>query len=201
MEKYKLIKGETEEDIWKQVQDDLETITYPFLYGASIQKEDSTVFINIEVDLGGGFESGFQSTSLSAAVPIQFTTFSSRIDADKNFRFALHDEDFIDRLGKAFGMEDVETGYEEFDKKLIVKTNDVETVRKVFSDEDTRKLFESLHGFNLHIAYYDDEDKHTSLELTIDREITNASELRRIYNAFCMVLKELRTATFKDQGL
>lgn len=145
--------------------------------------------MNIEVDLGRGFESGFQATSFIAPVPIQFTTFSSRINETKNFRFALHDEDFIDKVGKFFGMEDVKIGYPEFDKKIIVKTNDVEKTKAIFSDEEARKLFESLGGFNLHIAYYENEnDKHASLELSIDREIVNVDELHRIYNAFVKVL-------------
>lgn len=184
MQTHKIIRGDTEEVIWSQVASDLDNISYPFLYAVNIQEGDKSVFLNIEVDMGGGFESGFQSTSLTAPIPIRFSTLSSRIQEHKDFRFALHDEDFIDKLGKFFGMEDVETGYEEFDKKLIVKTNDVAKVKEVFKNEQTRKLFETVAGFNLHIAHYDQEDKHSSLELTINRDITNVEELRKVYDAF-----------------
>ncbi len=101
----------------------------------------------------------------------------------------MHDEDFIDKLGKFFGMEDIETGYAEFDKKIVVKTNDPEKVKTVFADEQTRKVFQTLSGFDLHVAYYDHEDRHSSLELTIDRDITNVEELHRIYDAFKNVLE------------
>lgn len=188
MEKQKIIKGNSDAEIWNQVRADLGDISYPFMYSADIQHNDKSVFLNIEIDLGGGFESGFQSTSLTAPVPIQFTTLSSRINEHKGFRFALHDEDFIDKVGKFFGMEDVKTGYLEFDKKLVVKTNDIERVKEVFADEQTRKVFQTLPGFNLHIAYYDHEDRHSSLELTIDRDITNVEELHKIYDAFINVL-------------
>lgn len=184
MQTHKIIRGDTEEVIWSQVASDLDNISYPFLYAVNIQEGDKSVFLNIEVDMGGGFESGFQSTSLTAPIPIRFSTLSSRIQEHKDFRFALHDEDFIDKLGKFFGMEDVETGYEEFDKKLIVKTNNVAKVKEVFKNEQTRKLFETVAGFNLHIAHYDQEDKHSSLELTINRDITNVEELRKVYDAF-----------------
>ena len=184
METHKIIRGDTEQAIWDEVASDLGNISYPFLYAVNIQEADKSVFLNIEVDMGGGFESGFQSTSLTAPIPIRFSTLSSRISEHKDFRFALHDEDFIDKLGKFFGMEDVETGYEEFDKKLVVKTNDVARVKAVFRNEQTRKVFETIAGFNLHIAFYDQEDKYSSLELTINRDITNVEELRKIYNAF-----------------
>jgi hypothetical protein len=189
MENYKIIKGNNDEEIWDQVEKDLDNITYPFIYWANIQLKEQSVFLNIETDLGGGFESGFQSTTLTAPVPVQFTTLSSRINESKDFRFALHDEDFIDKLGKFFGMEDVKIGYPEFDKKMVVKTNDAEKTKAVFADAETRKVFQSLGGFNLNIAYYDDqEDKHSALELSIDREITNVEELHKIYNAFVHVL-------------
>ncbi|MEO8771703.1 MAG: hypothetical protein ABI402_16525 [Ferruginibacter sp.] len=188
MEKQKLIKGNNDAEIWEQVRADMDDISYPFMYKADIQHNDKSVFLNIETDLGGGFESGFQSTGLTAPIPIRFTTLSSRINEHKDFRFALHDEDFIDKVGKFFGMEDVKTGYLEFDKKLVVKTNDIQRIKEIFADEQTRKLFQSLPGFNLHIAYYDHEDKHSSLELTIDRDITNVDELHKIYDAFVNVM-------------
>lgn len=194
MEKYKVIRGDEEQQIWDQVKQDLDNINYPFVYGANIQHQEKTVFLSIEVDLGGGFESGFQTTSLTAPVPVQFTALSSRLDTDKEFRFVLHDEDFIDKVGKFFGMEDVHTGYEEFDKKLIVKTNDIERVKKIFADPETRKLFISLGSFNLHIAHYEQDEPHSALELTIDRDITNVEDLKHVYNAFLKVLESFEVS-------
>ena len=188
MEKYKIIQG-IGEDIWNEVKADLDSISYPFVYNINIRENERSVFLNIEVDLGGGFESGFQSTSLTAPVPIQFTTLASRLTENRNFRFAVHDEDFIDKVGKFFGMEDIKTGYPEFDKKLVVKTNDPEKVKELFANKETRDLFQSLGGFNLHIANYDHDDRHSSLELTIDRAVTDAAQLHKIYIAFVRVLE------------
>jgi hypothetical protein len=197
MEKQRLIRAETEEELWIQVKADLESITYPLIYAVNILADNKSVFLNIETDPGGGFESGFQSTSLTAPVP--FTVLSSTIPGAKNFRFALHDENFIDKVGKFFGMQDVETGYPEFDKKLVVKTNDVEMVKAIFFDEPARKVFELLVSFNLHLAYYD-EAKEASLELTIDRDITDVNELHEIYNAFVHVLDEFERNNENDQN-
>ena len=188
MEKHKIITGETEDEIWKQISADLADISYPLMYNANIRYNDKTVFLNIENDPGGGFESGFQSTIFTAAIPVHLTFFSSQLDEQKGFRLALHDENFIDKLGKFFGIEDVQTGFEEFDKKLIIKTNDVEKVRILFADEKVREVFQMLGSFNLHVAHYDHVDRHSALELTIDRDILNIEELRKIYIAFVSVL-------------
>jgi hypothetical protein len=200
MEKHKLIRAENEQDLWGQLKADLDNITFPFIYSVNIQADKKSVFLNIETDPGGGFESGFQTTSLTAPLPISFTTFSSALTGAKNFRFALHDESFIDKVGKFFGMEDVKTGYPEFDKKLVVKTNDVKMVKAIFFDEPTRKLFESLVGFNLHLAYYEDDNKQASLELTIDRDVTDVQELHEIYNAFVHVLDGFEQNNENDQN-
>ena len=192
MTKYKIIKADEDSGIWEQIRKDLESMEFPFSYSVNVQDNGKTVFLNIEVDPGGGFESGFQTTSLTAPIPLQFTTLSSRLQStNQELRFALHNEDFIDKLGKFFGMEDVITGYKEFDNKLIVKTNDPEKVKKAFADEATRRVFETLGEFNLHIVYYEQPDKHASLELSIDREITNTEELKKVYDAFVNVIDAL----------
>ena len=192
MNQHKIIKAGEDGGIWEQISKDLRAMEFPFSYSASIQENDRTVFLNIEVDPGGGFESGFQTTSLTTPIPLQFTTLSSRLQSNNpELRFVLHNEDFIDKLGKFFGMEDVITGYEEFDNKLIVKTNDTVRIQAAFSDEATRSVFKTLGEFNLHIAYYDQPEKHASLELNIDREITNTEELKKVYDAFVRVVDAL----------
>ncbi len=192
MNKYKIIKAGEEGGIWDQIKKDLDTMEFPFSYSANVQDNDRTLFLNIEVDPGGGFESGFQTTSLTTPIPLQFTTLSARLQSNnKELRFVLHNEDFIDKLGKFFGIEDVITGFEEFDNKLIVKTNDAERIKAVFADEATRRVFETLGEFNLHIVYYEQPDKHAALELNIDREITNTEELHKVYDAFLNVINAL----------
>lgn len=189
MEKYKLVKAENG-DIWQQVAADLENIHFPFTYGANIQHNEFSVMLNIESDAVGGYEPAIPVTGFTTPISIQFTSLSARINESRDFRFAIHDQGFIDKLGKFFGMEDVLLGYPEFDKKLIVKTNDPERCKNVFAGQEIRNVFQSLSGFNLHIAFYE-EGNYAALELNIESAITDIAELKQIYTAFVQVMEAL----------
>jgi hypothetical protein len=192
MDTPKTVTAADDNAIWQQVSQDLEATSIPFQYAVNIRRNTQTIALMIEVDPGGGFEGSFETTTFTAPVAIQFTTLRSEIAEDeKHFRFALHDEGFIDKLGKFFGMEDIETGYPEFDKKIIVKANDKEKLKAIFSNATARKVFQSLESFRLEIVHYEKEAKNSSLELMIDRGITDPAALRKIYDGFVSVLDAL----------
>ncbi|RYG00518.1 MAG: hypothetical protein EOO07_35360, partial [Chitinophagaceae bacterium] len=96
METQKTVSGTTEEDIWKMIAVDLTPDV--FNYDVQINLNDHPVDLLIDIDLGGGFEGGYTLTQFKAAVLVA-----------SDFKFAVHDENFIDNIGKFFGMEDVET--------------------------------------------------------------------------------------------
>ena len=96
----------------------------------------------IDIDPGGGFETGSAVTFLMAPVALA-----------QDFRLTLHHQGLIDTAGKFFGMEDVVIGYPEFDEALIVKTNDRERTRRIFSDASVRGVFRSLRAFALHLEH------------------------------------------------
>src|ERR1035437_2133762 len=84
-------------------------------YNPQILHNGRTILLSIDIDPGGGFESGFESTTLNC-----------RLEHDPGFTFAIHHETFIDEVGKFFGMQDIATGYMEFDKKVVVKSDNAE---------------------------------------------------------------------------
>ena len=88
-------------------------------------------------------------------------------------------------------MEDIETGYPEFDKKVIVKTNDAAKIKSLFSEKDTRLPFENLTDFTFHITQHhidETETKADFLELNIEEAITDIPTLKQIYTAFSTIL-------------
>ncbi|MCW3109070.1 MAG: hypothetical protein JWQ09_3576, partial [Segetibacter sp.] len=136
-------------------------------------------------DLGGGFESGYETTTLTA--PLHALT---------DFRFAIHEEHFTDEIGKFFGMQDVVIGYEEFDKRLIIKTNDQAKAREIFADASVRTVFQSLENFTFGITTHHSTDSTTKdpfLELIIETGITDVNKLRTIYKAYFSVLTAVDT--------
>ncbi|MDQ6812157.1 MAG: hypothetical protein M3040_00225 [Bacteroidota bacterium] len=175
-----VIKGGTEEEIWQQIEEQFIQNPAPLEYTAVIEQEGHRIILNIDIDLGGGFESGYETTSITA--PLQSPT---------DFRFAIHEEHFTDEIGKFFGMQDVIIGYEKFDKKLVVKTNDELKVRGLFSDESVRAVFQVLENFSLGITTHhtsDSTQKDPYLECNIETGITDVNKLHLIYKAFYTVL-------------
>ncbi|MCW3080205.1 hypothetical protein [Segetibacter sp.] len=183
MDNPNFIKGTTEEEIWKQVSQQFIQNPDPLEYAVVIAHDNHQIILNIDIDLGGGFESGYEATS-----------FTAPLHAATDFRFAIHPENFTDEIGKFFGMQDVVVGYDDFDKKVIIKTNDKQKVSELFSDESVRAVIQKLENFTFSIATHnatDSTDKTTFLELVIERGITDLDELRAIYSAYYSVLTKL----------
>ena len=179
MSETKHITGSTTDDLWRQVSADLSGKEV-YEYSVLLVQGAGKVELVIDIDLGGGFESGSATTSFRAPVaPVH------------DFRFALHHKGLIDSAGRLFGMEDVVIGYPEFDDALIIKTNDRERTRRIFSDANVRKIFQSLRSFTLHLARHHiagQTEKQPFLELSIEEGITDPAMLRNLYEVFLKVL-------------
>ncbi|OCX53539.1 hypothetical protein BEL04_04365 [Mucilaginibacter sp. PPCGB 2223] len=183
MEKQKVFAGKTEAEVWKQIEADLNSDQDIYDYSAIIEQDGKKVDLIIEIDLGGGFEGGYENTAFSAVI------------ADpKGFKFAVHRDGFIDDIGKFLGMQDVEVGYTDLDKHLVIKTNDETKVKALFSHKHVREVFDKLEdfdfGIHLHSVEHSDH-KHAFLELNIEDGITEPAELRKLYSAFYSVLETI----------
>jgi hypothetical protein len=186
----KMIAANSEETVWKRITSDLNKDNSPLEYHVLIYHDVKKVQLDIDIDPGGSFESGFESTTLSAVVP----------DLHE-FKFSIHHHDLVDMVSKLFGMQDVIIGYPEFDNKLIIKTNDAVKIKNIFSDEKTREIFHSLRRFTLHTGSRnigDTDNKEDFVELTIDRGVLDLDELRRIYKAFVTMLIAIDTVIKDD---
>ena len=180
MDTQKQITGNTEDEIWEQLTEDIASGQELLEYNTVIQHGDYQIVLNIYMDLGGGFESGFETTTLV-----------SPLKTNNDFRFALHKEDFLDEVGKFFGMQDVVMGDTAFDKNVVVKTNNEARVKEVFSDVSAREAFQILtDDFTFATTMHDGKKV---LEFSIERGITDPVELRKIYHAFYTVLKTIES--------
>lgn len=187
MEDQKVFAGQTEAEVWQNVEADLNKNEDVYDYNVIIEQDDKKVSLIIDIDLGGGFEGGYASTSFNAEVA----------DA-KGFRFGVHRDGFIDDIGKFLGMQDVEVGYAELDKHLIIKTNHEEKVKALFADSNVRAVFEQLDDFDFGIRMHSvehEDHKHAFLELNIEDGITDPAELRKLYSAFYSVLLTIDSFT------
>lgn len=62
------------------------------------------------------------------------------LSAKETFCFKIYPSNFVERFVNFFGAQDVNIGDEFFDKKFIVKTNDVKKVRLFLSNSKIREL-------------------------------------------------------------
>lgn len=183
MEDKIVIAGNSEAEVWTQIEAGLQAEQDLLLYSAAITQAGKPINLYIDIDLGGGFEGGSENTQLSA--PLNITP---------AFKFAVHDKDFLDSIGKFFGLEDVYTGYPDFDEHVIIKTNHEGKVRDLFADAALREVFTRLEDFDFDIHTHTVEgmdEEQPFLELNINRGITDAAILKPIYSAFVKVLTEL----------
>ncbi|MDP6154952.1 MAG: DUF3137 domain-containing protein [Candidatus Thermoplasmatota archaeon] len=72
-----------------------------------------------------------------------------------NFRFTIYRENVFGKIGKLFGMQDIQVGYPEFDKRYIIKGNIDYKVQMLFANPRIRELI--LFQPNIHFQIKDDD--------------------------------------------
>ena len=174
----KVIKGETPEAMWQQVRTNFEGEDL-LGYHVLLDNGNTVVELDVDIDLGGGFEGGYE-----------ITRFISRLPGTNDFKFALHKEDFLDEIGKFFGMQDIKLGYDDFDKHVVVKTNDEARTKQLFADEQLRSFVLAIEDdFTLSLST---SHMEKVLALEIEKGITDVAFLQKIYGWFVQLLNEVR---------
>jgi len=166
----------TAADAWQLIQADLEKEPDLLQYRTQVTLPGVSITLVIDIDLGGGFESGISYTSLTAV-----------LSSDPGFKFVLHDEHFLDEVGKFFGMQDIEIGYAALDKNIVIKSDHPDKVKALFADEQVRNTLESLQNFSL---YTEKDHTDTRLVLMIEEGITDPNSLQGIFMSYTTLLKE-----------
>lgn len=176
MSDVKSFKGSSLDEAWQQLQTEVTWAESPGNYRAVIHTGKHDINLEIVSSPGGNDEGwGFEQTTLSASLP-----------ANNIFHFAIVPEDFLNRIGKFFGMQDVKIGYPEFDENVLVQTNDEGKLKSLFSDGELRGIFLNLSGYSFQAKK--DDDSGGQLELLIQRAITHPADLRRLVDVFNRVL-------------
>ncbi len=172
MEIIRTFSGETEAELWEQIATDMEEQGDILEYAAEVKQQDRTIYFKIDIDLGGGFEGGYETTTFITTLPTQ-----------PALRFHIHPEDWVSEIGKFLGMEDVQLGFPRFDKVYIVKTNQPETLKALFADDEIRATLRELEKCDLKLTTSEENEvETTSLSLFFESGITNPPVLQAIYH-------------------
>jgi hypothetical protein len=113
------------------------------------------------------------------------------------FRFTIYKESIIDDIKKMLGMQDIKTGFCEFDNNYIIQGNDTEKVQQLFSNPAIRGLITDQPGFYMEVkdddGYFSESfpDGVDELYCLIQDEVTSLEQLQGLFNLFAEVLNTL----------
>ncbi len=115
----------------------------------------------------------------------------------ENFKFSIAPKDLLSSIGKIFGFQDIEIGYPDFDNAFIIKGNDENKIRLLFSNNKIREIISLQKGVRLEITDTEGQwgevipEGVSQLYLFEGGVINNIEQLKVFYALFCELLDEL----------
>lgn len=182
MDTVRTFSADTEDALWQQVAADLAQQSELFDYTAEMVQAGYHMRLAIEIDLGGGFEGGFETTAFTALVP-----------TNTPLRFALHEQDWVHEIGKLLGLTDIELGDPELDAAFIITTNGADALRALLLlDPDLRQTLLRHTNARLTLAPASESpDSEVYLMFTKDAAIIDPTELRAVYHLMISLLQKI----------
>ncbi|WP_201984022.1 hypothetical protein [Hymenobacter rubidus] len=181
MDALRTFTGNTEAEIWQQVAADMAQRGEWFEYEAVLQQGGYEVYVAVDIDLGGGFESGSESTTMTARLPRPVP-----------LRFALHEQDWVHELGKLLGLTDIELGDPEIDAAFIITTNEPATLHDLLADPDLRHTLLRYRDLRLVLKPTGSApDEEAVLEFSKDTALTDPAQLQDVYHLLLTLLQKL----------
>ncbi|GEO10825.1 hypothetical protein [Segetibacter aerophilus] len=176
-----IITGNSEDEVWKTIADQLNNKKDDLDYTAQFNTTDHCVDLDIDIHPDRGEEGEKPVTSFSVQLP-----------DETSFRFKIQKQGIKHEIGKLFGMQDVIIGNREFDKKFLIQSNDVDKVKKVLSDEkvSSELLKHPVVDFKIRERKIG-ANKEIVLGLELEGGITETDRLKDAFQAFKAVLNHL----------
>jgi hypothetical protein len=181
MDTIRKFSGSSEEELWRQVTLDIARDKNLTSYSAQLILDNTEVFLDIDIDLGGGFEGGSSSTTFMAPVPTNVP-----------LRFALHEQDWMSEIGKFFGMGDVQLNLPDLDDAFVIKANDPVALASLLADAKVRQTLLEHSNCELKLSVDNDEaDTTPFLTFSKDDAILDMDKLQEVYRMILKLLHKL----------
>jgi hypothetical protein len=112
-------------------------------------------------------------------------------------RFTIYRKGYFSDLGKLLGMQDIEVGEPDFDEAFIIKGNDEDRVRVLFSDTKIRQMIQDQPQIRLEVKdsegwfgpkFPEDVDE---LHFQVIGVIKEVERLKSLFDLFAAVLHQL----------
>ena len=84
------------------------------------------------------------------------TYFEIKLYKKSNQNMLIYKETFLSKVGKKLGMEDIEIGYDGFDKEVILKGSDENFIRKILTYNIQEDILKTIKKYSARIYLKDD---------------------------------------------
>lgn len=126
-----------------------------------------------------------------ATSEIKTPIFSYEYKGLKQFNFSIRNEDFMDKISKYFGQNDVEIDNKKFDSNFYIETNEPEVTKKFLDSKITNWLEETS------IAYFDFNSTKSKNTLTLfcsinEMDITKIEETVNMFKYCSFKLESIK---------
>ena len=128
---------------------------------------------------------------------ISYTRMRAPFVNPDGFRYSIYRRGFFTGLAEWLGMQDVQVGYEEFDREFVIKGTDEEKLRQLFASAKIRELIAAQPQIGFSVQ--DDEgwfgpsfpEGVDKLEFMVVGVIKDVERLKRLYELFAETLDQL----------
>ncbi|GAB3229172.1 hypothetical protein GCM10027346_14430 [Hymenobacter seoulensis] len=173
--------ADTEAALWQQITADMAQQENVLDYSADLHQGGYHIWFELDIDLGGGFEGGYE-----------FTTFSAVLPGRPSFHFALHKQDWVHEIGKVLGLTDVELGDPEVDAAFIITTNDAAALQALLADPSIRATLLKYPEMRLTLSPATHEpNAEVLLTYNLEQALTEPDQLQEIYHLIYTLLQRL----------
>jgi hypothetical protein len=189
METHPTFSADTEAALWQQVAADMSRTPDLLEYAANLHQNGYRMQLDLDVDLGGGFESGYETTTFRAVVPGPTT-----------LHFTLHEQDWVHELGKLLGLQDVELADPDLDTAYIITTNHPDQLRALLlSDPTVRQTLLRYQPLRLDLTPNPAAPEAGALlTFTKEQALTSPDQLQEIYHMLLVLLQQLAPRVAAD---
>jgi len=181
--------GPSKEEIWRQfcAQTGASLVEGGFWRGSKVEAQHGEWTVTLDTYTVSTGKSSITYTRMRAPY----------VNPDR-FTFSIYREGVFGTIGKWLGMQDVNVGYPEFDEAFIIKGNDEQKLRQLFSNRKIRELISGQPAIAFSVKDNDGGFWGRSFPPGVDElyfqvvgVIKDVERLRLLYELFSETLDEL----------
>jgi len=180
--------GTSRKEVWKQLSEEINAnyIEGGFFKGPRIEYKHNNWTIYLDT-----------YTVSTGKSNITYTRMRAPFINLKKFLFKIYRKGVFSNIGKTFGMQDIEIGYDYFDNDYIIKGNDEISLRRLFQNHNIRNLIEKQSRIVLEIK--DNEgrfgpkfnENESELYFVVIGVIKDKERLKDLFELFVKIFDEL----------